>query len=209
MTEKHDCTERYTLEASAAPQCAVRDPWKHYEAFLTRMADQSRSPLGSEQLAKCFLRPPFPLSPPKRCCVRVDESNQYLRHDPATNRAKTMTTCEDVRFAENVVPQRRLATPTRRSNADLLCGERSGSKVAGQGLARRQADTLSSLQVTNGEGMIGFNFALTSDRYRQLNECLHKLSIDLLRPLRECRTRCIEEQRPIDYVLARYSTESQ
>jgi hypothetical protein len=57
--------------------------------------------------------------------------------------------------------------------------------------------------------MIVFNFGLTGDGYRQLNECSRQLSVDLLRPLCRCRTRCVEEQRPVDRALTRYPTESQ
>jgi hypothetical protein len=146
--------------------------------------------------------------PTKRRFVRIDESNQYLRHDPATNRTKTMTTCTDIRFAQNVVPQRRLATPTRGRDGNLFRGEWSDSDVTGHSLARRQPDTLPSLQVTNGERMIVFDFAFTGDGYGQLNECSHKLSIDFLGPLCGCRTGCVEEQPPVDRALTRYRAES-
>jgi len=62
-----------------------------------------------------------------------------------------MTSCRGVGFAENVIPQRSLATPTRGSKANLLCGERGDSDVTGHRLARWQADALPPLQVTYGE----------------------------------------------------------
>ena len=48
-------------------------------------------------------------------------SNQYFRHDPAADWTKTMTSCTSVGFAENVVPERSLAMPTRESEA-TYCG---------------------------------------------------------------------------------------
>ena len=91
------------------------------------------------------------MAPAKRRRICIDESNQYLSYDPATHWTKTMTALADVGFAQDVVPQRSLATPTRGSDAHLVCGEGSDSEVTGHGLARWQPDTLPSLQVTNGE----------------------------------------------------------
>jgi hypothetical protein len=68
------------------------------------------------------LRPPLSVVPTIRCLIRIDEADQYLGHDSSTNWAETMTTCTDISFAENVVPQRGLAMPTGGSDADLLCG---------------------------------------------------------------------------------------
>jgi hypothetical protein len=57
--------------------------------------------------------------------------------------------------------------------------------------------------------MIVFNFVLTGDGYGQIDECSHKLSINLLGLLSECRTGRLEEQNPVNRVLTRYRTESQ
>jgi hypothetical protein len=98
-----------------------------------------------------------------------------------------MTSCRGVGFAENVIPQRSFATPTRGSKANVLRGERGDSDVTGHVLTRWQSDALTSLQVTDGERMIVFDLALTGDSYRQLNKGSHKLSIDFLAPLRRLR----------------------
>ena len=91
-----------------------------------------------------------------------------------------MTTCTDVGFAEDVIPKGSLALPARGSDANLLRSERSNSDVTGHSLARRESDTVTALQVTNGERMIVLNLALTGDGYRQLDECSHQLPIDSL-----------------------------
>ena len=70
----------------------------------------------------------------KGCRVRINESNQHLRHDSATDGTKAMTSCTDVGFPENVVPQRSLAKPARGSDPDLLRSERGYSDVTGNGL---------------------------------------------------------------------------
>src|SRR6476620_4133062 len=101
------------------------------------MRKESLSTLGRQQFAKCFLRPPVAAVLTKRCRVRIDESDQYLRHNPATNGTKTMTSGTGVSFAENVVPQRSLAVPARGGDANLLRGERGDSDVTGDGLTRR------------------------------------------------------------------------
>src|SRR4029077_17714628 len=90
-------------------------------------ARNSRATLGGEQFNKGFLRPPVAAVLTKRCGIPIDESNQYLRHNPATNWTKTMTACTGVGLAENVVPQRSLTLPTRGGNADLHPGERGDS----------------------------------------------------------------------------------
>jgi hypothetical protein len=166
------------------------------------------TPLGGQQLAECFLGPPSLVALTIRCRVRINESNKYLRHDPAANRTKTMSARASVGFAENVVPQRSLATPTRGSEANLFFGERDDSDVTHR-LAGWQPDALPSLQVTDGERMIVFNLSFTGDGYRQLNQCSHKPSIDFLGSLCRCRGGRVEEQRPVDKVLARYWAESQ
>ena len=120
-----------------------------------------------------------------------------------------MTARTSVGFAENVVPQRSLATPTRGSETNLFFGERDDSDVTSHRLAGWQPDALPSLQVTDGERMIVFNLAFTGDGYRQLNECSHKPSIDFLGSLCRCRAGRVKEQRPVDKVLARYWAESQ
>ena len=48
--------------------------------------DGSPSQLGGQQFAKCFVRLPVPMVSTKRRRVRIDESYQYLRHNPAPNR---------------------------------------------------------------------------------------------------------------------------
>src|SRR5215471_3668614 len=165
--------------------------------------------LGGQQLAECFLRPPFLVAVTIRCRVRINESNKYLRHDPAANRTKTMAARTSVGFAENVVPQRSLAMPTRGSEANLFLGERDDSDVTSHRLARWQPDALPSLQVTDCERMIVFNLAFTGDGYGQLNECSHQPSIDFLGSLCRCRAGRVKERRPVDRVLARCRPESQ
>ena len=81
--------------------------------------------------------------------------------------------------------------------------------MSGHGLARRQADTLPSLQVTNGERMIGLDFGFAGDSYRQLNQGLYKFSINFFPSLCRLGTARVEEQFPVNRVLARYCTESQ
>ena len=88
------------------------------------MRKELSSTLGGEQFNKRFLRSPLAAFLTKRRRIRIDESNQYLRHNPATNRTKTMTSCTGVGFAEDVVPQWSLALPARGSDANLLRGER-------------------------------------------------------------------------------------
>jgi hypothetical protein len=91
----------------------------------------------------------------------------------------------------------------------MLRGERSDSDVTGNGLARRQSDTLASLQITNGERMIFLDLALAGDSYWQSDECSHKLSIDFLCPLRRCHTGSVEEQRPVDGAFTWYCAKAQ
>src|SRR5437588_9553309 len=120
-----------------------------------------------------------------------------------------MTSCTDIGFAENVVPQRSVTLPLRGGDPNLLGIQRGDSNVTRHGFARWQPDTLSSLQVTDGERVVILNLALAGDSYWQLNECSHQLPVDFLRPLRRCHTWCIEEQCPIDRPFMRYRTESQ
>jgi hypothetical protein len=65
-----------------------------------------------------------------------------------------MTSCTDIRFAENVVPEGSLVVPTCGCDPDLLGSERGDSHVPGNGFARREPDTLAPLQVTDGQRMI-------------------------------------------------------
>jgi hypothetical protein len=81
------------------------------------------------------LRPPFLVARTIRFRVRINESNKYLRHDPAANRTKTMTARTSAGFAENVVPQRSLAMATRRSETNLFLGERNYSDMTSHRLA--------------------------------------------------------------------------
>ena len=96
----------------------------------------SASPLGGQQLAKRFFRSPLPVVPAIRCRVRINESDQYLSDDPTTNVTETVTSCTDVGFAENVVPQRSVALPTRGRDANLLRSEGDDADVTRDGLAR-------------------------------------------------------------------------
>src|SRR5260370_40365266 len=140
-------------------------------ASATDAPSNSRKTLGGEQFSRCFLRPPVPAVPTKRCRVRVDKTNQHLCHNPAPYWTKTMTSCAGVAFAENVVPQRSLTPPARGGDANLLRSERGDTHVTGHSLARRKPHTLTALQVTDGERMIGFDLALTGDGYLPLHEC--------------------------------------
>src|SRR5580704_3958246 len=118
-----------------------------------------------------------------------------------------MTARAHIGFAQDVIPQGRICTPTRGSDAHLVCGEWSDPQVTCYGLARRQSHTLSSLQVTNGQRVICVDFGFTGDSYRQLNQILYKSSIDLLGSLCRRYIRRVEEQFPVDCVLARDCTE--
>lgn len=55
--------------------------------------------------------------------IRIDKPDEYFSYDPATDRAETMTTRADVGFAQDVIPERRIPSPTRRSDAYCVCGE--------------------------------------------------------------------------------------
>src|ERR1700734_1926665 len=57
--------------------------------------------------------------------------------------------------------------------------------------------------------MIGLDFGFTGNRYRQLDQGLYKLSINLLGSLCRLSTRRVEEMFPVNHVVARYCTESQ
>ena len=166
--------------------------------------DGSPSRLGGQ----CFFGPPFLLAPTIRCRVRINESNQGLRHNPPTNRTEPITSRTNIGFAKNVIPERSLALPTNGSHANLLRGDRGDADVTSHGLARRQPDALPALQVTDGKRMIIFNFAFTRDGHRQLNEFSHQLFIDFLRTLCGGRTGCVEKQLPVDHALTRYRTKS-
>src|SRR5438552_5708764 len=176
-------------------------------AIDRKESTETRSTLGGEQLTKCFARLPVPAVAAKRCRVGVDEPHQDLSHDRATNRTKTMTSCTDIGFAENVVPERSLALPPHRGDPNLLGIQRGDSNVTGHGLASREPDTLSTVQVTDGERMIVLDLALTGHTYWQLNECSHQLPVDFLRPLRRCHTWCVEEQCPVDRPFIGYRAE--
>src|SRR5438876_2255105 len=123
-------------------------------AIGRKESTETRSTLGGQQFTKCFARLPVPAVPAKRCRVGVDKPHQDLSHDRATNRTKTMTSCTDIGFAENVVPERSLTLPPRRSDSNLLGIQRGDSNVTGHGLARREPDTLPALQVTDGERVV-------------------------------------------------------
>ena len=133
------------------------------------------------------------MAPAKRGRICIDEPNQYFSYDQATHWAETMTTRADIGFAQDVIPQGSIATPTRGSDAHLVCGEWGDPQVTCHDLARRQSHTLSSLQVTNRERMIDLDFGFTSDSYRQLNQGLYKLSINLLGSLCRHGIRRVEE----------------
>src|SRR5260370_2068729 len=81
-------------------------------ASATDAPRNSRKTLGGEQFNECFLRPPVPAVPTKRCRVRGDKTNQHLCHNPATNWTKTATACTAVGLAANVAPQTSLTLPT-------------------------------------------------------------------------------------------------
>src|SRR5262252_8072328 len=132
--------------------------------------------LGGQQLAECFLRPPFLVALTIRCRVRINESNKYLRHDPAANRTKTMTARTSVGFAENVVPQRSLATPTRGSETNLFF--REGRFRCDEPPPRRMAARRLALAAGHGRRANDSLQSRIGDGYRQLNECSHKPSID-------------------------------
>ena len=95
--------------------------------------------------------------------------------------------CTRVGFTENVIPQRSLASPTRGGDANLLRRERRNSHVTRDALARRQTHALSALQITDGERVIIFDFALSSHGHRQFDKRAHQLSIYFLAALRSCR----------------------
>ena len=120
-----------------------------------------------------------------------------------------MTSCTDIGFAENEVPERSLALPAHRGDPNLLGIQRGDSNVTRHGLARWQPDALAALQVTDSERVVILDLALAGDSYWQLNECAHQLPVDFLRALRRYRAGCVEEQCPVDLVLTWYRTESQ
>ena len=131
-------------------------------------------------MTKRFLRSPVSIIVTNRCRVRIDESDQYLRYDPAADGAQALTFRTRIRFAKNVVPEGCLALPTCRGDANLLRSEGNDSHVTRHGFARWQPDTLATLQVTNGEGVIIVNLSLTRDGHWQRNECPHQLAVDFL-----------------------------
>src|SRR5580698_4854769 len=165
--------------------------------------------LRGQQLAKCFSRFPALVVMAERRRVRINQSHKHLGHNPATNGTETTTACTCVGFTQNVIPERCLAMPTRGSDANLLLRKRGDSHVTRDGLARRQPDALSALQITDGERVIIFDLAGASHGYRQFDECADQLSVYFLAALRSCRSGGVEEQRPINRAFTRYGAESQ
>src|SRR5262249_7444745 len=102
--------------------------------------------------------------------VLVDETNQHLGNNAATDGAKTETAGADGSLAQNVEPQWGFGAPSCRGDANLLCGGWRNSETAGHRLSGREPDALAALQITHSKGVIIVDLALARDCNRQLDK---------------------------------------
>src|SRR5262249_32324289 len=113
--------------------------------------------------------------------------------DSAADWAEAVPTSADVGFSKNVVPERSFALPTDARDSDLVCGERRDLHVTSDGLTGWQADSLTALEVANGERMVIVDFALTGESDRKLDERADELAVDFLGALRGSRAGRVEK----------------
>jgi hypothetical protein len=94
-----------------------------------------------------------------QCEIRLrvggDDADQDLADDPATHVAEPVAAPAHGGFAQDVEPQRRLVPPPVVSQPELCFGQRYGSDVPGDRLARRQLRPEAALKVACRERPVG------------------------------------------------------
>ena len=117
-------------------------------------------------------------------------------------------TASNVSLALDVVPERRLTTPTNRRGADFVTRQRCFIEATRDGLARWKSDTLSPFEIADGKGVDLCDMGLTRQCDRKSDERTDQTAINLLGASRRRSAVRIEEARPVDTVIARYRSES-
>ena len=82
--------------------------------------------------------------------VEIEEAHQDFADNARANRPEPIATAPNISFSLDVVPERCLAAPTHPRRADLVTRQRCFMEVTRDGLARRQSDALSPLQIADG-----------------------------------------------------------
>src|SRR5207244_8596687 len=99
---------------------------------------------------------------PHRRRIEIEQADQHVADDPGADRTETVAAAPHVRLAQDVVPERRRARRSLACRADLARRERLLAEVLGNRFARRQADALAALQITNGQRVEGIDLALAA-----------------------------------------------
>jgi hypothetical protein len=85
------------------------------------------------------------------------QSDEDLRDDAATDWTEAVARLPHVCFAEQAVPQWCLATPSSFGRADFVFCQRSLAHAASDMLARREPDSIATLEVSHGKRVEFFN----------------------------------------------------
>ena len=85
--------------------------------------------------------------------VEIEEADQDVADNARANRPEPVATAPNVCLPLDVVPERRLAAPTNPRSTDFVTGQRCLIKATRDGLSRRKSDTLSPLEIADGQGV--------------------------------------------------------
>src|SRR5713101_2493318 len=102
--------------------------------------------------------------------VEIEEAHQDFADNARADRPEPIATASNVSLALDVVPERRLTTPTNPRSADFVTRQRCFIEATRDGLARRKSDTLSPLEIADGKGVELFDMGLTRQCDRKSDE---------------------------------------
>jgi hypothetical protein len=93
--------------------------------------------------------------------VEIEEALQDFADNARPNRPEPIATAPNISFSLDVVPERCLAAPTHPRRADFVTRQRCFMEMTRDGLARRQSNALSPLEIADGQGVELFDMGLT------------------------------------------------
>jgi hypothetical protein len=112
--------------------------------------------------------------------VETEETHQDFADNARANRPEPIATAPNISFSLDVVPERCLAAPTHPRRADFVTRQRCFIEMTRDGLARRQSNALSPLEIADGQGVELFDMGLTRQGDGKSDERAHQTAINLL-----------------------------
>ena len=127
----------------------------------------------------------------------IEEADQHLPHDAASDLTQSVTVALDLGFFQDVVPERGFLIPAHRAKSGLLPGEGSSADMARESLAGGEANGVAALEIARGQAVKRLDLDVAGNHLGQVHDGAAEPAVDLLGALGRRAAREVEESGPV------------